>query len=79
MEDVLGMIYMSIGVLVRLLYRQIYAGKRCIAGFILTEDVLVKKAAVFRGSKLIWRHARQCRRERREVLRLPGVVWIRCG
>lgn len=46
-EAVLGMIYMSIGVLIGLLHRQIYAGEWCIAGFILTEDVLVEKAVVF--------------------------------
>ena len=68
---------MSIGVLVGLLHRQIYAREGCIAGLILTEDVFVEKAVVFRGSKLVWHHARQCRWERREVLRLPGVVRIR--
>ena len=78
MEAVLGMIYMSIGVLVGLLHRQIYAGERCIAGLILVKDVLIKKAAVFRWSKVIRRHAGQCRWEWREVLRLSGVVRIRC-
>lgn len=78
MEAVLGMIYMSIGVLVRMLHRQIYAAERCIAGFILTENILVEKAAVFGWSKLVWCHARQRRREWRKVLRLPGGVGIRC-
>ena len=77
MEAVLGMIYMGIRVRVGLLHRQIYAREWCIAGLILTENVLVEKAIVFRGSKLVWHHARQCRREWREVLRLPGVVRIR--
>ena len=78
MEAVLGMIYMSIGVLVGLLKRQIYASEWCIPGLILTEDVLVEKAAVFRRSNLVWGHARQCCWEWREILRLPGVVGIRC-
>lgn len=78
MEDVLGMIYMSVGVRVRLLHRQIYTGERCIAGFILTENILVKEAAVFRRSNLVWRHARQRRWEWWEVLPLAGVVRIRC-
>lgn len=69
---------MSIGVLIGLLHRQIYAGEGCITVFILTENVLVEKAAVFGRSKLVWRHARQCRREWWEVLWLPGVVRIRC-
>ena len=78
MEAVLGMIYMSIGVLVGLLHRQIYAGEWCIAGLVLVKDVLIEKAAVFRRSKVVRRHAGQCRREWREVLRLPGVVRVRC-
>ena len=69
---------MSIGVLVGLLHRQIYAGEWCIAGLVLVKDVLIEKAAVFRWPKFVRRHAGQRRREWREVLRLPGVVRIRC-
>ena len=47
MEAVLGMIYMSIGVLVGLLHGQFYPGEWCTAGFVLTQDVLVEKAVVF--------------------------------
>lgn len=78
MEAVLGMIYMSIGVLVGLLHGQIYASERCIAGLVLIQDVLIEKAVVFRWSKVVWRHARQRRREWRKVMRLPGVIRIRC-
>ena len=58
MEAVLGMIYMSIGVLVGLLHRQVYAGEWSIAGLVLIKDVFIEKTTVFGWSKVVCRHAR---------------------
>lgn len=56
-ETVLGMIYMSIRVLIRLRGWDIHAGQGRISHVILVEHIVfVEEALVLNRAQLIWRH-----------------------
>lgn len=53
MKLVLGVIYMSVGVCVRLLHWQVDATERCIAGVVRPKDILLNVPVALRWPELI--------------------------